>query len=262
MAKIFSIASGKGGVGKSTISCHLAKSMANYGEKTIVIETDCGLRGLDIILGIDQIVFDIGDIILGNCELFDAIQTVENFENLHFLPASTNFKQNLTQKDLFEICKPLRDIYDNIIFDLPSGYAVALETKDISDMFLIVVTPDPVCIRDASMFVDFLRNDCKISAEMRLIVNKMTPNALKKGFVENIDYVIDQTNLQLLGIIPDSSAIMISNFLGKHLKKQDLTHKIFNAIHDRLIGKNKKNINIGKLGKNLLFGGMILWLLL
>ena len=240
MAKIFSIASGKGGVGKSTISCHLAKSMAGHGERTIIIETDCGFRGMDIILNIDQVVYDIGDFISGNCELVDAIQIVENFDNLQFLPASTNFKQNLSNKDLFEICKRLGDVYDNIIFDLPSGYAVAAKTKNISDIFLIVVTPDPVCIRSASMFVDFLRNDCKISAEMRLIVNKMTSNALKKGFVENVDYIIDQTSLQLLGIIPDSSAIMISNFLGKHLKKQDLTHKIFNAIHDRLIGKKTK----------------------
>ena len=240
MAKIFSIASGKGGVGKSTISCHLAKSMAGHGEKTIIIETDCGLRCLDIILGIDQIVYDIGDFISGNCEIFDAIQPVENFDNLHFLPASTNFKQNLTHKDLFKICESLGNIYDNIIFDLPSGYAMTAKTKDISDMFLIVVTPDPVCVRDAWMFVDFLRNECKISTEMRLIVNKMTSNALKKGFVENVDYIIDQTSLQLLGIIPDSSAITLSNFLGKHLKKQSPTHKIFDAIHDRLIGKKTK----------------------
>ena len=240
MAKIFSIASGKGGVGKSTVSCHLAKSMAGHGEKTIIIETDCGFRGLDIILNIDQIVYDIGDFISGNCELDDAIQPVENFDHLHFLPASTNFEQNLSHKDLLKVCESLGDVYDNIIFDLPSGYAVAAKTKNISDIFLIVVTPDPVCIRDASMFVDFLRNDCKISAEMRLIVNKMTSNALKKGFVKNVDDIIDQTNLQLLGIIPYCEAIMVSNFSGKHLKKQDLTHKIFDAIHDRLIGKNKK----------------------
>lgn len=240
MAKIFSIASGKGGVGKSTICCHLARAMASCGEKTLIIETDCGLRGLDIILNTPQIVYDIGDFVGGTCELSDAIQTVENLNNLHFLPASTNFKQNIGHEELFEICDCLENIYDNILIDLPSGYAVAAETKNIANIFLIVVTPDPVCIRDASIFVDFLRNSCKISAQMRLLVNRMTPNALKKGLVASVDEIIDQTQLQLLGIIPESEEIMLSNFLGKQLKKRNLPYKIFSAIHQRIIGKNKK----------------------
>ena len=90
MAKIFSVVSGKGGVGKSTICCHLARAMAEHCEKTLIVEMNCGFRGLDVFLDIDQIVYDFGDVARKRCDVFDAIHNVKDCEFLGLLPASVN----------------------------------------------------------------------------------------------------------------------------------------------------------------------------
>ena len=79
MAKIFSVVSGNGGVGKSTVCCHLARAMASHGEKTLVAEMNSGFRTLDVFFNIDQIVYDFGDIVEKRCDVFEAIQNVKSF---------------------------------------------------------------------------------------------------------------------------------------------------------------------------------------
>ena len=118
MAKIFSVASGSGGVGKSTVCCHLARAMAEHGEKTLVVEMGFGFRTLDVFFNIDQIVYDLGDVIEKRCDVFEAIQGVKNCESLDLLPASVNFETKLDRVDYSYIFDVLQEKYDNIILDL------------------------------------------------------------------------------------------------------------------------------------------------
>ena len=103
MSKIIAIASSKGGVGKSTISNHLARTMADYGEKTILIETDSGLRGLDILLDMHNVIYDIYDVVKKKCKIEDAIQTSIYEKKLALLPAPINFQSKLEFSDLKSI---------------------------------------------------------------------------------------------------------------------------------------------------------------
>ena len=236
MAKIFSVVSGNGGVGKSTVCCHLARAMASHGEKTLVAEMNSGFRTLDVFFNIDQIVYDFGDIVEKRCDVFEAIQNVKNCEFLDLLPAPVNFEasfENLNYKCLFDI---LQEKYDNIILDLPSYSRIIYDIKNITDVFLVVVNPDPVCIRNASMVVSYIRNESEENIDMKLIVNKISKKAFKRGLIDNIDSIIDDTQLQFLGGLPISENLILANCNGVSFKKCSLEYKIFDAIYERLNG--------------------------
>ncbi len=236
MAKIFSVVSGNGGAGKSTVCCHLARAMALHGEKTLVVEMNSGFRTLDVFFNIDQIVYDFGDVVEKRCDVFEAIQNVKNCEFLDLLPASVDIEksfENLDYKRLFDI---LQEKYDNIILDLPSYGRIIYDIKNIIDVFLVVAAPDPVCIRNASILVSYMRNESQENIDMKLIVNKISKKAFKRGLIDNIDSIIDDTQLQFLGGLPISENVMLANCNGISLKKCSLEYKIFEAIYERLNG--------------------------
>lgn len=236
MAKIFSVASGGGGVGKSTVCCHLARAMAEHGEKTLVVEMGFGFRTLDVFFNIDQIVYDLGDVIEKRCDVFEAIQGVKNCESLDLLPASVNFETKLDRVDYSYIFDVLQEKYDNIILDLPLESSVVYDILNFTYMVLVVVTPNPVCIRNASMLVDSVRNKFEGNIDMKLIVNQISKKAFKRGLVDNIDSIIDDTQLQFLGGLLKSENIMLANCNGVSLKRRSLEHKIFDVIYERLNG--------------------------
>lgn len=236
MARIFSVASGNGGVGKSTVCCHLARVMAEHGEKTLVIEMGSGFRTLDIFFNIDQIVYDFRDVVEKRCDVFEAIQSVKDCELLDLLPASVNFETTFENIDYDYIFDALQEKYDNIILDLLLENGIVYDITHFIDMILFVVMPDPICIRNASMMVSCMRNECEGNIDMKLIVNKISKKSFKRGLVDNIDTIIDDTQLQFVGGLPQRENIMLANCNGVSLKKRSLEYKIFDAIYERING--------------------------
>lgn len=242
MKKIIAIASGKGGVGKSTICCHLGKALADKVEKTILIETDAGLRGLDIFLNVKDIVYDLGDFLEGNCSLKQAIQETDYNNNLFLLPAPFKFNISLNYENLKKICDELLKDFDNIILDLKAGIEIAIEVKKIVDLFLIVVTPDSVCVRDAAFFTKFLYSGLEEKPQIKLIINKLKKNFRKSSPFKTLDDIIDETKLQLIGVLPFEKEVEKKTQTGENLKFNTLPFKIFKAIANRVDNEYEKLI--------------------
>ena len=122
-AKSITISSGKGGVGKTTASANLAVGLANLGQKVVCIDSDIGLRNLDVVLGLEnRIVYDLVDVVEGRCRIRQAMIRDKRFEELYLIPAAqTRDKNAVSPSDMIKLVDESKDEVDWIIIDSPAG---------------------------------------------------------------------------------------------------------------------------------------------
>lgn len=234
--KIF-ITSGKGGVGKSTVTALLGVALASLGNKVLLIELDLGLRSLDIILGVqDKAIFDLNDVLESRCSINKATVICEYSPNLNLISASLNSFVTFDENDLRSLFDSISSGYDYILIDSPAGIGSSFRTAlRLIDRSLIVVTPDPVAIRDA----------CKVSqilcdygvTDQRLVINKVKDKYTKLNILPDLDFVIDGVGVRLIAVVPDDVNIVKATSKGEGLPKDTVAYKVFNSLAKRVIGK-------------------------
>ena len=206
MGKIFGITSGKGGVGKSTVSIGLASAFCNMGKEVLLVDMDEGLRCLDLMLGADSdTVFDLADLLMGK-ELDDAVYSVPQIEGLNFIPAPS--KTGLIDAFSFaNFAKTASQKFEVVIFDFPAGIDMELYScLPEETLFITVAVPDAVSIRDAAAVS---RELAERNLKAKLIINRYVYKQHRKYGDVNIDGIIDSSSLQLLGIIPESEDLRL-----------------------------------------------------
>ncbi len=232
MGKIFAVTSGKGGVGKSTVSVGLAIGFSNGGYKTLLVDMDEGLRCLDLMLGVDEnIVFDLSDILRGR-EICDAVYGIN--DNLSLIPAPQSVGM-IDAYSLSNFANAVNNLYDIVIFDFPAGIDFSLYTSlPKNSLFLTVAFPDAVTVRDAAVVSNLLA-ERKLSS--RLVINKFDYKLSKRKSFKGVDDIIDEASLQLIGIIPKSDDLSLISS-GKLPKRNSRSMKAFTRITKRLLGQN------------------------
>ncbi|MDE6958737.1 MAG: AAA family ATPase, partial [Helicobacter apodemus] len=120
---VITITSGKGGVGKSTTTANLAVGLALLGKKVVAVDFDIGLRNLDMILGLEnRIVYDVVNVMEGECNLSQALINDKRTKNLYFLPASQSKDKNILDKDkVVYLIEKLKNEFDYVLLDSPDG---------------------------------------------------------------------------------------------------------------------------------------------
>ena len=238
MSKIIAITSGKGGTGKSSICSELGFSLAKQGLRTLIIELDFGLRCLDIMLGVKDIIkFDLGHVLKGQCDINQATTQVGIAKNLFIVCAPEDPFAKVDAETIKNICTEMRKYYEYIIVDTSAGTnASVFDVVEQSDLILINTTPDPVCIRDArTMSDEFYKRG---NQKQRLIINKVNPDLFQMYLVGDLDEVIDTVGVQLIGVIPDDDAVKIATSKGEPLPSSSLAFKAFDAISKRIQGED------------------------
>ena len=212
MNNVYVVTSGKGGVGKSTVTAYLGVELCKKGKKVLLIDMDEGLRSLDLMLDVSShTLFDVSDIIKGNCNVNQAVIPVKQCPNLYLLPAPVTVNSLNSPKGMKILCEKLSEFFDFILIDSPAGVGKGfINAVSGADNALVVVIPYPVSVRDAAYVAKLLREN-KVE-NIRLIINKLDIDLVKKGVLYNIDEVIDATALQLIAAIPYDIELIKSFF--------------------------------------------------
>ena len=209
MINAWMIASGKGGVGKSTLAAALAVALVKAGKKAALVDMDLGLRSLDIHLGMENsVVYDILDYTHGDCKLSQAVHKHLDISGLSLLPAAqTGSAEEIGSGRIGKIVGKLLKRYDYVLVDTPAGLTRGIEQiLDGVDNTLLVVTPDDVSIRDAERVVDLCRKKGK-PAPM-IIVNRVVPALVESGDMYTPQTVADTLDVPLLGYVPDDMEVL------------------------------------------------------
>jgi len=236
-ANITMVTSGKGGAGKSTSAACLSAALAGLGKKVLLIELDMGLRGLDILLQVqNKVIYDIMDLFAGRCDTEQAVIPVEFIPGLFLLSASVNPETSFSNEDFSRLCQSFSLGYDHILIDTPAGLGKGfLSAAEAADAALLVVTPDPVCVRDAA-FVSVMLEKAGM-AKQRLLINRVSSDFAKNKVVPDLDSVIDLVGVQLIGVIPESRHIYGLCLRGGLLPSDSSAAKAFRATALRLCGQ-------------------------
>ncbi len=261
MSQVIVITSGKGGVGKTTTTANLGVGLAKLGKKVVLIDTDIGLRNLDVVLGLEnRIVYDLVDVVTGVCSPRQAAIKDKRFDGLFLIPAAqTKDKDAVSVEQMKELCDKLREEYDFIIIDCPAGIEQGFKNAIAgADKALIVTTPEVSAVRDADRIIGLL--EANEIEEHYLIINRIRPDMVRRGDMMNIDDIIDILNIDLIGIIPDDQDIIVSTNKGEPavVNMKSSAGQGYRNITQRLVGNNvplmdlDENTFLGKLKK--LFG--------
>ena len=172
--KIVSIASGKGGVGKSSISVNLAIALSRLGMRVLVVDADFGLANVDVMLGVNS-KYNMSHLIQGEKKLYEIIQ--EGYDGVRFISGGSGVYELLRMdedqvKNILQDILVLRDPADILLFDMGAGVNDNIMRLLVSSTETIVVTtPEPTAILDAYALIKMVLKRVP-SHPIRLIMNK------------------------------------------------------------------------------------------
>ena len=238
MGEVIVITSGKGGVGKTTTTANLGSSLAETGKKVVLVDTDIGLRNLDVVMGLEnRIVYDLVDVIEEKCKLRQALIKDKRFEELFLLPAAqTRDKNAINEEQMKELTNKLKEEFDYVLIDCPAGIEQGFKNAVAGADRAIVVTT--AAIRDADRIIGLLE-----SAEIKnpeLIVNRLRPSMVKKGEMMDVDDIVDLLSIDLIGVVPDDENIITQTNKGEPVikNKRAPSGKAYIEIAKRILGEN------------------------
>ena len=235
MTRSILIASGKGGVGKSTVACRLGRLLAGQGQKVLLVDCDAGLSSLDVMLDVsERVAFNWYDAYLGRCQAREALIRTENGPDL--LPAPTAPVPEDAQDAVKNAVEQLADDYDVVFIDAPAGLSAGLtRAARAAKKALVVATADEISVKGAAA-LDRTVKQCGVE-QTRLLINRYRVKAAQKGKLLTVDEIIDKTRVQLLGIIPEDPEITYSSVTRRD-KPRSASAKAFSRIAERIEGRN------------------------
>ncbi|MGE5405559.1 MAG: septum site-determining protein MinD [Candidatus Saccharibacteria bacterium] len=214
--KVIVITSGKGGVGKTTTTANLGTALTMLGQKVVMVDTDIGLRNLDVVMGLEnRIVFDVVDVVNGSCKMKQALIKDKRFEGLCLLPAAqTKEKTAVSPHQMKNLCGELKKEFDLVLVDCPAGIEQGFKNAIAgADTAIVVATPEVSSVRDADRIVGLL--EASGLKDNQLIINRIRPRMVKKGDMMDVEDMIDILSIELLGIVPEDEIIIVSTNRGE-----------------------------------------------
>ncbi|CAM3158409.1 septum site-determining protein MinD [Pseudomonas floridensis] len=269
MAKILVVTSGKGGVGKTTTSAAIGTGLALRGHKTVIVDFDVGLRNLDLIMGCERrVVYDFVNVVNGEANLQQALIKDKKIEGLYVLAASqTRDKEALTKDGVEKVLMELKETFEFIVCDSPAGIETGAHlAMYFADEAIVVTNPEVSSVRDSDRMLGLLasksrraeRNEEPIKEH--LLLTRYNPERVSKGEMLGVEDVKEILAVTLLGVIPESQAVLKASNQGVPviLDDQSDAGQAYSDAVDRLLGKDREHrfLDVQKKGFfERLFGG-------
>lgn len=240
MSEVIVITSGKGGVGKTTTVANIGTGLAMLGKKVAVVDTDIGLRNLDVVLGLEnRIVYNLVDVVNGSCRLRQALIRDKRHPELYLLPsAQTKDKTAVSPEQMIKLTQELREEFDYVLLDCPAGIEQGFKNAIAgADKAIVVTTPEVSAIRDADRIIGLLEaGDIR---DIRLIINRLRPDMIARGDMMSVDDVLEILAVDLLGTILDDEQIVVATNQGEPLSgKNSQAEEEYQNICKRILGED------------------------
>lgn len=222
MSEVIVVTSGKGGVGKTTVSANIGTGLAKLDKKTVLVDTDIGLRNLDVVLGLEnRIVYNLIDVIEGNCRLKQALIRDKHYQNLYLLPAAqTRDKTSVTPEQMKKLVEDLKPHFEYIILDCPAGIEQGFQNAVAgANRAVVVTTPEVSSIRDADRVIGLL--EAGGMKKIDLLINRLRPELIARGNMMSVEDVTEILALPVIGAVPDDASIVVSTNQGEPLAGND-----------------------------------------
>ncbi|QDY46258.1 septum site-determining protein MinD [Planococcus glaciei] len=262
MGEAIVITSGKGGVGKTTTTANLGTALALQGKKVCLIDTDIGLRNLDVILGLEnRIIYDLIDVLEGRCKVHQALVKDKRFDDmLYLLPAAqTADKNDVNPEQMKELVTELKKDYDFVIIDCPAGIEQGYKNAVAgADKAIVVTTPEISAVRDADRIIGLLELEENIEPP-KLIINRIRQHLMNSGESMDVNEITTHLSIDLLGIVADEESVISSSNRGEPVV-MDPTNRAaigYRNIARRILGESVPLMTMDKKKPKLLLESQI-----
>lgn len=249
------ICSGKGGVGKTTLTANLGIALARRGARTAVVDADFGLRNLDLLLGLEnRIVYTAQEVLAETCRLDQALVKHKLEPNLALLPAGNpRMLEWLKPDDMRRIAELLSESFDYVLIDCPAGIEDGFKNAVAAAREAIVVTtPEVSAVRDADRVIGLLNSEG--IKPVQLVLNRVRPKMMANQEMLGIGDVTDILALPLLGLVLEDEQVIVSTNRGEPLTLNGSgspAARAYMNVAARLEGEDVPLIDPAKEGRGL-----------
>ena len=257
MTRIIVITSGKGGVGKTTVTANLGMTLAKMGHRVALVDGDFGLRNLDLLLGLEnRVVYTAVEVLAGECRLDQALVRDKRQPGLVLLPATQNRKaEMITPNHMKWMIGELAPQFDFVLIDSPAGIEMGFKNAiAAAQEALIVTTPEISAVRDADRVIGLL--EASNISPARLIVNRLRPAMVAASEMMSVEDVSEILAVQLIGVVPEDERVITSTNRGEPLVLENnpnsLAAKAFENIAHRLCGEKVPYLDLSVDRNNIL----------
>lgn len=251
MAEVIVVTSGKGGVGKTTTTSNIGAALASMGKKVCLVDTDIGLRNLDLVMGLEnRVVYNLVDVVLGDCKLKSAVVRDKRFKSLYLLPAAqTKDKDAVNEEQMRNLCDKLRCEFDYVILDCPAGIEQGFKNAVAgADRAIVVTTPEVSAVRDADKIIGML--SAYGVTDYKLLINRVRVDMVKRGDMISLEDIIDILGIKLIGVVPDDESIIVSTNKGEPSVLNEKTRPAiaYRNVAKRILGEEVPLMELEKGG--------------
>ncbi len=248
--RVIVITSGKGGVGKTTTSANIGTALAKNGSSVVLIDTDIGLRNLDLLLGLEnRIVYTLVDVVEERCKLKQALVKDKKNPNLCLLAAAqTRDKSAVNAEQLKDICEQLQKDFDFVLVDCPAGIEEGFKTAiSGASEAIVVTTPEMSAVRDADRIIGLLEANDSIKS-YKLLVNRVRPGMIEANDMMSVEDVCDILSCDLIGVIPEDTGIITSTNRGEPIVNDEnsMAGKAYLNVARRIQGEEVPFLDINE----------------